>query len=473
MSDRIEEAGRSAAKSAIWYTISTFITKGLGFITIPLFTRIMTTEQFGLFNNFAAWQTILLAIFGLESYATLNRARLDFDEKELRSYQFSLLAVGSILTLLLAIVLLLLPSTFERVTALDIKYLFAMILYLLVYPSFAMFQMLQRVQYRYKLSALLSLSASLVATLLSVSLVVFLPDALMGRIVGQYAPFALLGAVFYVWYWKTGGEVRSKYLAYGLRLSIPLVIAALGSQVLLLGCRIVTQHECGSSEVAYLSLATTVAQIVLLLTTTLNNAWSPWLFDCLKVGAEEKAKSVFHIYMWAMSVLAIVVSLAAPEIVLILGGADYLSTVYLVPSFMFNCVINLYVNQYILLETYYKNVWTGGIATLFIGVINLVLCMLAIRFFGFQAIGYANIASNIILLITHKILVRYIIKQNDIFGILNLMPQVIVGVVGTHLALLTNLYGNLFARYIVVLSIIILLIIILIKRRNYIKILSD
>lgn len=417
MSDSLDEKKKAAGRSAVWYTVATFVTKGLGFLTIPLFTRVMTTGEFGLFNNYAAWQTILLSVLSLESYATLNRARLDCKGKDLQDYQFTLLTSSLGVTLLLAILLVGAPAIPEMLTDLDRKYLYIMVLYLLFYPAFTMFQMLQRVQYRYKLSAFLSLGASLLATGLAVLLVVTTDDALMGRIVGQYVPFVVLGVAFYLWYWKTGGSFRLRHLKYALPLAVPLVVATLGSQILLLGCRIVTQHSCGADEVAFLSLATTVSQIVLILVNTLNNAWAPWLYDCLSENELDKALKTFRLYIWGISALAGVVMLIGPELVLILGGAEYEPTIWLIPSFMFTCLLGMLANQYVYLETYYKDVWAGGAATLLFGVVNLPLCWLFIVLWGFDAVGYANILSNVLLVCAHKVLVAKHLRVQDLFSV--------------------------------------------------------
>lgn len=450
MSDSLEQKKKAAGRSAVWYTVATFVTKGLGFLTIPLFTRVMTTGEFGLFNNYAAWQTILLSVLSLESYATLNRARLDCKGKELQDYQFTLLTSSLGVTMLLAILLVFAPAVPELLTDLDREYLYIMVLYLLFYPAFTMFQMLQRVQYRYKLSAFLSLGASLFATGLAVLLVVTLDDALMGRIVGQYVPFAVLGVAFYLWYWKTGGSFRVRHLKYALPLAIPLVVATLGSQVLLLGCRIVTQHSCGADEVAFLSLATTVAQIVLILVNTLNNAWAPWLYDCLNEGEPDKALKTFRLYIWGMAALSIAVMLLGPELVLILGGPEYSPTVWLVPSFMFTCLLSMLANQYVYLETYYKDVWAGGAATLLFGVINLPLCWVFIFLWGFEAVGYANIVSNALLVCAHKILIARHLKVQDLFSLKNVAAPLGFAAVLIPITLGLYYYNVSVSRWVVV-----------------------
>ena len=450
MPQSLDQKKKAAGKSAVWYTIAVFTTKGLGFITIPIFTRVMTTDEFGLFNNYAAWQTILLSIVSLESYATLNRARLDYKGKALQDYQFTLLTSSLSITMLLVILLVCVPSIPELFTDLDREYLYIMVLYLLFYPAFTMFQMLQRVQYKYKLSAGLSLGSSLFATVLAVLLVISLDDALIGRIIGQYVPFVVLGIVFYLWYWKTGGVFKVKYLKYALPLAIPLVVATFGSQVLLLGCRIVTQHSCGPDEVAFLSLATTVSHIALILINTLNNAWTPWLYDCLSENEPKRAVRTFKLYIWGISALVIVVMLAGPEIVGILGGSGYISTIWLIPSFMFTCLLSMLVNQYVYLETYHKDVRAGGFTTLLFAVLNLPLCWLFIELWGFETIGYANIVSNVLLVIAHKIILSKQIKATDLFTFDVVSMPIIVAAVMIPAALFFYLFDLYIARWLLI-----------------------
>ena len=36
------------AKAALWFTICSFLQKGISFITVPIFTRLMSTEEYGI-----------------------------------------------------------------------------------------------------------------------------------------------------------------------------------------------------------------------------------------------------------------------------------------------------------------------------------------------------------------------------------------------------------------------------------------
>lgn len=38
------------AKAVIWFTICSFLQKGISFITVPVFARIMPTSEYGLYT---------------------------------------------------------------------------------------------------------------------------------------------------------------------------------------------------------------------------------------------------------------------------------------------------------------------------------------------------------------------------------------------------------------------------------------
>lgn len=49
-------------KSATVYTFSTLFSRGLAIITVPIFTRLMTTSQIGIVNLYNSWYSMISAI---------------------------------------------------------------------------------------------------------------------------------------------------------------------------------------------------------------------------------------------------------------------------------------------------------------------------------------------------------------------------------------------------------------------------
>ena len=68
-----------AVKSGIWFTASNFLVKGIGFITMPFFSRLLTKAEFGDFNNFTTWLNILLIVTSFNLESSLIRVRFDFE----------------------------------------------------------------------------------------------------------------------------------------------------------------------------------------------------------------------------------------------------------------------------------------------------------------------------------------------------------------------------------------------------------
>lgn len=67
-----EEMGKSAVKAGLWYTIGNIALKGCAFLTLPVFTRLLSTSDFGVYNAYIAYEQIFTAILGVGFYGTIK-----------------------------------------------------------------------------------------------------------------------------------------------------------------------------------------------------------------------------------------------------------------------------------------------------------------------------------------------------------------------------------------------------------------
>lgn len=70
----------SIAKAGIWYTVGNLIIKGLPFFTLPIFVRILSTSDFGLYNAYISYENILSVLLGLGFSGTVKTAKFDFEK---------------------------------------------------------------------------------------------------------------------------------------------------------------------------------------------------------------------------------------------------------------------------------------------------------------------------------------------------------------------------------------------------------
>ena len=55
-------------KASLWYTICNVINKSIALLSTPIFTRILTEEQYGTFTIFQSWFSILIIFTSLNVF---------------------------------------------------------------------------------------------------------------------------------------------------------------------------------------------------------------------------------------------------------------------------------------------------------------------------------------------------------------------------------------------------------------------
>ena len=70
-----------ALRSGIGYTIGNIFIKGINFLTLPIFSRLLSPEEFGVYNIFVSYDAILFVIVGMALHSSIQSANLEFRGK--------------------------------------------------------------------------------------------------------------------------------------------------------------------------------------------------------------------------------------------------------------------------------------------------------------------------------------------------------------------------------------------------------
>lgn len=401
-------------KSTIWYTVSNFLTRAIVFITTPLFARLLSTEEFGSFHVFANWQIVFVIICGLELPATLNRAKLDYkDDGTLGNYISTCLLISTSVTTFFLIVFLLFPNFIQSLFLLKRDYITLMIIYLYTYPPFEMFQMKQRIRYNYKLSATLSFITVICSAVFSYLLARYIfEDKLMGRIVGQYMPYAIVGVFFYLLFIFKSHSIQLIFVPYALRIALPLVVSYLGSQILLSSDKFVVQHYSSSSAVAYIGLATTCGHVISIFVQCLNIGWTTWFYDKIHENNYKSIENMLMLFLTFITLCIFGSIMIGPELVRILGGDKYVDALQLIPANMVTGFFIFLSNQYVNYETYYKKTYIPMIITFGVAILNVIFDIIGTKTIGYYSVCYVTVLGYLLIVSLHSIAVRIIKKRN-------------------------------------------------------------
>ena len=396
-----------ALKSGVWYTGANFIIKGIGFLTTPIFTRLLTHQDYGLYSNYTSWLNTLLVFATLNLGASFISARFDY-EHDFDGYISSVLVLSSLVTLFWGVVIHLFPDFFTSLTGIELKYLDVMVIYLLFFSAVDMFQTRERYYYEYKITVATSLFIAVSTALLSVVLVILMENKLRGRILGSAIPTALIGLILYGVLVYRGKKVSISYWKYALPICVPYIPHVLSLFLLNSMDKMMITKICGPEQNALYSVAYSCGAIITLLVTSLNTAFAPWLGENLNSKNYNEINKVSKTYILIFVYMACGVMLLTPELLLIMGGRSYSEAIYVMPPVAFGCVCQFMYTMYVNIEQFSKKTIGMAFASVIAAGSNYVLNYLFIPRFGYIAAAYTTLASFMILLFIHMFLVNRI-----------------------------------------------------------------
>lgn len=399
-----QSKAKTVIKAGIWYTISSFLTKGVAFITTPIFTRLLSSNDYGEYNNFVAWAGIIAIVSTMEMHATVNRARYDYDN--LDGYLSSVAITGTIVTTVLWGVVQLFPSFFTKFFSMEMKYINLLFLTTMVSPALQLFQAKNRIKYKYKTYVVLSFGSVMLSTLTSLILVLLMQNKLAGRILGHYGTIFVVDLCVYVYIIYKGRQFKWSECKYALLICIPMIPHLLSKYILNQSDRIMIKQFCGASDTALYSLAYSCAMIPVMLSTATNIAWSPWSSEMIHEGKFTTIRKTSYYYILLFYFVVLVIFIMGPEVVAILGGSKYIDAVNVLPPVVMGAVFQFLYNLYVALEQFAKKTIGMAFGTIVAALINIALNWALIPRYGYIAAAYTTLVGYACLLIIHYFLAK-------------------------------------------------------------------
>ena len=395
-----------ALKSGVWYAFAVAMQRGIWVVTIPLFSRLLTRAEFGAYNNYTAWLSILTIVITLNLDSTFMSAVHDFKNK-LDEYILSMLCLGAISTVVWSIVINSFHATFENLFSIKLLYINGILIYLFFFPALTMFQSRERFLFRYKTSSITTGATALASELLALGMVYFCNfNNLTMRIIGNIIPNVLIGAVFFIYFVKVGKKVKISYWKYALPIALPYIPHNISMMILNSTDKIMITKICGEADNAMYSMAYTCGMVITMLVMTMNNAFSPWLSEKIHNNESDSVKSMSGKYFGFFAFSTVGVMLISPEILMILGGQQYYEARFIVPPVIMGCVFQFAYTMLVNIEQAKKKTLGMSVASVIAALLNCALNAILIPKFGYEIAAYTTVLSYFALYLMHFYLVK-------------------------------------------------------------------
>lgn len=454
-------------KAAFWYTLCNFFNKGIALLSTPIFTRILTEDQYGTFAIFQSWFNILIIFTSLNLFLSGYTKGILKYKQDLNGFTSSQLGLTSVLTFIFFMIYIFNMEFWTNVFELSPLLMLFMFVELLFMPAFEFWMAKERFNYSYKKVVFFSIFMSVFGIGLSIISIYFSNYKLEARVFSDVISKVIIASpLFFLIFFKGKKIFNKEYWKYALAFNIPLIPHYLSNYVLNQSDRIMIGKFVGTSQAAYYSVAYTISMLMFLLVNALNNSLTPYIYKSLDSKKVDKLNKNILPTIVLVALMTLMVMLFAPEIIRIFAGKNYLEAIYIIPPVATSVYFIFIYSLFSCVEYFYQKTSGIAIATTFSALINIILNYIFIKKYGYFAAGYTTLVCYILLSICHYLFYKKIVK-NNFSNKTNIYNDKMIFTLGIVLIVLmfiiANLYKFIFIRY--ALLIIILIIIVIYRNR--------
>lgn len=443
-------------KASFWFVVASIIQRGISFITTPIFTRLLTTDEYGAVSVFHSWYGIFSIFLTLNlASGVYNKAMTKWADKR-DEVTASLLGLTSVITLIFLAVYLVAIDFWNKIFNMNTPLMLTIFIQSFFSVAYSFWAAGQRYDYKYRMLVLVSLGIAIVSPLLGILAVKLVSYRVEARIISLAFVQVLIGLYFYIKIITKGRRVYNKKIwIYALRFNVPLIPHYLAQTVLGSSDRIMIGKMVGNTQAAIYDIAYIISTITSLLTTAVNDSYIPYTFKSIKDHKTENIKK-YTLYLSAFVLAICILAICfGPEIIKIVATPAYYEARWVVPpvaaSIFFTFIRSFYCN----IEFYYEKTKFIMVASSSVAILNVTLNYVFIPIFGYIAAAYTTLVCYIILMLLHYFMYRKICKKMEIKLIYNDTLLFLMGIfILLFMGLITIFYDFLVIRYSIVLAIV-------------------
>lgn len=462
-----------AAKASTAYLICNIVQKCLSFFTMPLFTNLLTEEQYGQVLVYGSWSGILSIALTLNlAYGSFSTAMVKFEE-ERDSYLSSIQGICLVLCALFFAVYLPFRTFWNGL--LELPTPFVVVLVMDIYFNMSILLWCGKKQFEYRYVGVVAITMLQVLTVIGLSYAMIMHTEEKGyaRILGGAIPAVLIGGTLFVVNLVKGKKLFSKvYWKYALGFNIPLLAYYFSQVIFNQSDRIMISHMVGTDKAALYGVACSLATVLSFVMNAINSSYIPWFYGKLKTGAQRENQRISMGIALLLAILLSGVIWFAPEIILIFSNRNYVEAANVVPPVAISTFLLFYAQLFINVEFYHEQKGSLVWASVGAAVTNLVLNWIYIPKFGYVAAAYTTLVSYILFAFCNCLAMKKLLQakgiSDDAYDYRNLILLFIAFCVTSFLG--NWLYPHLLVRIVVS---ALVLVVVWIKRQYFIDIYHD
>ncbi len=400
-------------RASVWFLLCSFMQKGISTLTTPIFTRLLSTTEYGQYNVFNSWLSIVTIFVTLHLYSGVYTQGLVKFSDERNQFSSSLQGLTTVMVAAWTVIYLAFHNFWNNLFSLTTAQMLCMLVMIWATAAWSFWAAEQRVKLKYVTLVVVTIIISLAKPLVGILFVTHSDDKVTARIFGLMLVEVVGYVGLYISQMRRGKKFFSKkFWKYALLFNLPLVPHYLSQTVLSSSDRIMISNLIGDTQAGIYSLAYSISLIMTLFNTALSQTLSPWIYQKIK---DRKEKDIANIAYGSLALIAFVNLLLmalAPEIIAIFAPSSYAEAVWIIPPVAMSVFFMFSYDLFAKFEFYYEKTNFIMVASIIGAILNIVLNLVFVPMFGYMAAGYTTLFCYIVYALAHYIFMNRVCKKN-------------------------------------------------------------
>lgn len=442
-----------AGRAVLWFMACNYILKGIGLMTVPVFTRILSQEEYGVLSEITAAEGIILILSNWDlPIGAYLKGLYKYDD--IRCFTLVTQFFANIITLGLYALICVLGFVSDNWFGFsDIAFL-AMFLNHLFYPSYRFWLVRKQSEFAYRPSAIVMLTYGVSISCVPLAAVLAFGRTAEVKFTVAMFTSALVCLPFFVKNADYAALVAHKnkvlgQVRYLISYQAPFLISSLSYVLLTQLDRIIIGQMTGHEQTARYGVACSVTSGLSILFISIGNAMLPWKYGKLRDGEYDSVRRAESRILIGASVITLAFICLSPEVIGVLFPTQYYEAALCIPALAVGAFYNYVSGLPTSVESYYEK--TKGIAFSMICStgLNVFLNYYFIGHFGYIVCAYTTAASYLVYASLNGVFSRKVMRQVGLkAGLYNkrLIFAVCIAVIPAS-AIVTTLYPYPAVRY--------------------------
>jgi O-antigen/teichoic acid export membrane protein len=347
-----------------------------------------------------------------------QRGLLKFKNDD-KTFEWSIVFFSNALTCICLILVCVFHRPFTQFTGVSLPLYLIMTLYFLGYAPYNCWLNKKRFHYDYRQAVAVTIIAALLANLFPVITIHIFGKTAFVKVTSTL----IISALFYLPFWikdfhpseliKKWNKVK-EYALFAVKFQGPLVFHSLSYYILNQSDRVMIDKFADSTSVAYYSVAYSLAMVIILVQTSLNQVLKPWRFKKLEEKQYEDVRKNSNMLVVSIGLVIIVFMLIVPEVFKILFTENYYEALAVMPPITVSVYFLFLYTIFVDIESYYgKTTYIAYVSTS-CAILNVILNYLGLKFFNYIICAYTTLVCYVVMSFLHYLFMRKTCREAGI-----------------------------------------------------------